>query len=80
MNLLSALKEFIFKHRHKWKEYKRLNQERHMYFYCRECECGANEIQNVGPMGDDQWHDISIPFKNEWEQEWLDNSARVEGE
>lgn len=61
---------------HDWMLYRRQNG--HTIYYCRKCECGANEIQNAGPMGDGKWQDINKPFKSKWERDSF-NKAEILG-
>lgn len=68
----------LFGHRHRWRNYKMIGNEGYTYFYCRECECGADQMQNAGPMGDGKWKDKSIPSRFSWERDWIANARRVE--
>ena len=55
---------------HRWKPYRRQNG--HILYYCRKCECGAEQVQNAGPSGDGKWRDINSPFRQKWEREHFD--------
>ena len=52
---------------HNWKPYRR--QYGHTLYYCRKCECGADQVKNAGPMGDGKWRDVDSPFRQEWEKQ-----------
>lgn len=43
------------------------HESRRFVYYVRQCDCGAEEIQNAGPMGDKQWRPLADGFRNEWE-------------
>lgn len=57
---------------HNWVTYKKRNK--HIVYYCRKCECGADQVCNAGPMGDGKWHDIIEPFKYTWERISFDSA------
>lgn len=61
-----------------WREYKMIGNSGRTIFYCRECECGADQIKNAGPMGNKEWQDKSIPARYSWEQEWIDGAVRLD--
>ena len=60
---------------HNWKPYRR--QNKNLTYHCRRCECGADEVQNAGPLGDDEWQDVSAPFRWDWEKVSFDESKEV---
>ncbi len=55
---------------HNWRPYRR--ESKHTIYYCRKCECGADQVQNNGPLGDKQWQDVSVPFRWDWERREFD--------
>ena len=57
---------------HCWHEHKKIYG--HTIYYCRTCECGADQIQSNGPMGDGKWRDVSAPWKWDWEREQFKNA------
>jgi len=65
------------KHRHVWKEEIRHNEEHHMLWYLRRCECGIVEMRNAGGTGDGKWHPFTDKFKFCWEKEWFDSARKV---
>ncbi len=60
---------------HDWKPYRK--QRKYTIYSCRKCECGLEEVKHNGPMGDDRWWDIKIPFRYDWEQQWFDEAVGV---
>lgn len=53
---------------HNWKLYQR--QNKHIIYYCRQCECGKDQIKNAGPMGDGKWQDVeTLIFRWDWEKD-----------
>lgn len=65
----------LFRHRHQWHEYRLIGNKGRTVFYCRKCQCGADQIQNAGPMGDGRWQNRSQPLAHEFEREWLANAV-----
>lgn len=61
---------------HAWQPYKR--QNRYTIYYCRKCECGANEVKNAGPMGDGKWRDVDSPFRQPWEKDDFDKAESLD--
>jgi len=59
---------------HNWGLYQKQNGN--IIYYCRKCECGANEVQNAGPMGNGKWQEISEPFGCSWEKDSF-NKAKL---
>lgn len=57
---------------HNWNLYRRQNG--YTIYYCRKCECGADEVKNAGPMGDGKWRDINSPFRQKWEKDSFDKA------
>lgn len=72
---IDKLSAYQATHRHKWQDYVLIGNKDRTVFYCRKCECGLDQIQKAGPMGDGQWDDRSKPLTHEWEQEWVDNAV-----
>ena len=60
---------------HNWNFYRKQNE--HAIYYCRKCECGANEVQNAGPMGDGKWRDVNSPFRQQWEKDMFDTAETL---
>jgi hypothetical protein len=55
---------------HVWQLYRRQNGN--ILYYCRRCDCGADQVQNAGPSGDGKWRDVDSPFRQRWEREHFD--------
>jgi len=64
----------LFRHRHRWQEYRLIGNSGRTIFYCRKCPCGVDQVQNAGPMGDGSWQDRSQPLTHNFEREWLDGA------
>ena len=74
---LERIVRWLFGHRHKWQPYRMAGNNGKTIFYCRECRCGAQQIQNAGPMGNGGWQDRSVLLTHAWEQDWLDSATRL---
>jgi hypothetical protein len=57
---------------HAWEPYKKRNGI--TLYYCRRCECGAEQVRNAGPMGDGKWRDVDSPFRLQWEKDHFDEA------
>lgn len=69
---------WLFGHRHKWHEYFMYGNNGRIVFQCRECECGADQV-NLNPFnirGGGEWQDKSIPLRQVFENEWLRTAIR----
>lgn len=73
-NLLERVVSWLFPHRHKWRYYRLVNTEHYMYFYCRKCDCGADEMLHQ-PLTKKEWRCRSISARHEWEQQWIDDAV-----
>lgn len=74
--MLEKLKKRL--HRHKWHEYTRGHPSANIIFYCRECACGAKQIQHKnGSIMPSEWVDLDdMKWRFDWEKEWFDNSIK----
>jgi len=57
---------------HNWQMYRKRNK--YIIYYCRKCDCGADEVRNAGPSGDNKWRDIAEPFRWSWEKTSFDKA------
>lgn len=59
---------------HEWTPYTR--QYGDTLYFCRKCECGEDQVQSAGPMGDGKWRNVNLPFRYQWERDQFD-AAKV---
>lgn len=59
-------------HLHTWTPYRRYNDAACTIFFGRRCGCGADEVQNAGPMGDRKWRGVSEPWRHQFERDDFD--------
>lgn len=65
-------------HIHIWKKYTITSKCKKTIFYCRECKCGIQQIQQNGPMGNRSWRDATSKWTFTWEQERFNTGTRNE--
>lgn len=61
---------------HAWVQYKK--QTRGLIYYCRSCECGADQVKSNGALGDGKWRDISSPWRWDWELKDFNNAKIID--
>ena len=61
---------------HAWVQYRK--KTRGLIYYCRKCECGAEQVKSSGALGDGKWRDISAPWRWDWELEDFNNSKIID--
>lgn len=57
---------------HCWKEQQKIYGQ--TIYYCRTCECGAEQVKSAGPTGDGKWRDVSDSWLWKWEKEQFEKA------
>lgn len=60
---------------HQWTYYRKQNEK--IIYFCRRCDCGIDQVQKAGPIGDMSWQDTSQPFRWSWERRKFDEAKNV---